>query len=163
MIPESGERSHQDLSLRTAKFHVATITDDLHVLNAESSCLLILIAAPRHTSHCASKWTQAWLFSLETESTVLFQDILSEQATWFHATIVRTVTLPSGDPTVTCMAPSRLLFRNHVPFEEPEWAGLGWLGVWSLRLWILAHYTSCLSGDKLCIPCLRFPSTKPEQ
>lgn len=59
MIPESGERSRQDLSLRTAKFHVATITDDLHVLNAESSCLLILIAAPRHTSHCASKWTQA--------------------------------------------------------------------------------------------------------
>lgn len=47
MIPESGERSHQDLSLTTAKFHVATITDNLHVLNAESSCLLSLIAAPQ--------------------------------------------------------------------------------------------------------------------
>lgn len=55
MIPDSGERSHQDLSLRTGKFHVATITDDLHVLNAESSCLLSLIAAPQtHLTLCIS-------------------------------------------------------------------------------------------------------------
>lgn len=59
MIPESEKRSHQDIALRTVKFHAATIINNLSVLVWRAARgLLSHIAEPRYTSHCASKLTQ---------------------------------------------------------------------------------------------------------